>query len=424
MRLPNVRAVSDALTVLRVVGEVASGGFVVERRVREGFDYAFNVDGPLRVEQEDLPEAVVSSAAGIRWTYQLTVEGSSRPAIELARRFARELVARSDGVVYDTQADAVVWPRGGMRKFKPEPSRQIDLVHFEWFVRREDLPSDLPARVFDVLRNYMPETLPRRFGSFEPLQGRLEEAGRDGFIAAWHAEPMTLFWKGTSPSLDGSMHGLGDELIGAQYAGEHPVGSVRLSFDHRAFLDPRWREDAVELFVGLAERPPCLLRQRRRRSQRWLQPAEPLVWARYRDQPWADRAERLDGPSELPGLVGVVRESVSATRREPCTRRPRRSPRLRIARPCVGDAGHPSSCKGRPETVAVPTPRVEGTAATEPPCEARSQGDRDTPGVPGSESGLISFPKAFRGREPDTTGQAAHRSTEVKSVSRRPARFE
>jgi hypothetical protein len=127
-------------------------------------------------------------------------------------------------------------------------------VQFEWFVRREDLPSDLPALFFDLLRTYMPETLPRRFGSFEPLQGRLDEAGREGFITAWHAEPMSLFWKGTPPSLGGSMHGLGDELIGAQHAGEHPVGSVQLSFDHRAFLDGRWREDAVELFVRSAER--------------------------------------------------------------------------------------------------------------------------------------------------------------------------
>jgi hypothetical protein len=257
LEVADVRAVGDALTGLRVVGEVASVGFVVERRVRAGFDYAFNVDGPLRVEQEDLPEAVVTSAAGIRWTYQLTAERSSGPAIELARRFARELAARSDGVVYDAQADAIVWPRGGTRKFKPEPARKINLVQFEWFARREDLPSDLPALVFDLLRNFLPETLPRRFGSFEPLQGRLEELGREGFIAAWHAEPMNLFWKGTRPSLGGSMNGLGDELIGTQYAGEHPVGSLRLSFDHRAFLDARWREDAVELFVGLAERLPA-----------------------------------------------------------------------------------------------------------------------------------------------------------------------
>jgi hypothetical protein len=97
----DIQAVGDALTGLRVAGAVASGGFVAERKVREGFDYAFNVDGPLRVEQEDLPEAVILSAAGVRWTYQLTVEGSSGPPIELARRFARELAARIDGVVYD-----------------------------------------------------------------------------------------------------------------------------------------------------------------------------------------------------------------------------------------------------------------------------------------------------------------------------------
>jgi hypothetical protein len=190
------------------------------------------------------------------WTYQLTVEGSAGPAIELARRFARELAQRSGGVVYDPQEDAVVWPRGATRKFKPEPARKIDLVQFEWFVRREDVASDLPALVFDLVRGYVPEALPRRFGGFEPLQGRLEEAGREGFVSAWHAEAMSLFWKGRRPCLGGSMSGLGDDLIGAQHAGPHPVGSIRVSFDSRAFRDERWREDAVELFAVLAERLP------------------------------------------------------------------------------------------------------------------------------------------------------------------------
>jgi len=252
-----VRAIAAVLSGSRVVGDDASGGLVVERKTHDGFDYAFNVDGPLRVDQEDLPSAVVTAATGIRWTYQLTVEGSGGPAIELARRFARELAQRSDGVVYDPQEDAVVWPRGPKRKFKPEPARKTDLVQFEWFVRREDVASDLAALLFDLLRSYMPEALPRRFGGFEPLQGRLEEAGREGWIAAWHAEAMLLFWKAKPPCLGGSMAGLGDDLIGAQHAGPHPVGSIRLSFDRRAFLDTGWREDAVELFAVLAERLPA-----------------------------------------------------------------------------------------------------------------------------------------------------------------------
>jgi hypothetical protein len=257
LEVADVGAIADASSGSRIVGDVASGGFVVERKMPGGFDYAFNVDGPLRADREDLPDAAVSAAAGIGWTYQLTVEGSAGPAIELARRFARELARRSDGVVYDPQVDAVVWPRGAARRFKPQPARKIDLVQFEWFVRREDATADLPALVFDLVRSYVPEALPRRFGGFEPLQGRLEEKGREGFVAAWHAEAMSLLWKGRPPCLGGSMAGLGDELIGAQHAGPHPVGSVRLSFDQRAFLDARWREDAVKLFAVLAERLPA-----------------------------------------------------------------------------------------------------------------------------------------------------------------------
>jgi len=63
-----VRAIAAVLSGSRVVGDDASGGLVVERKTHDGFDYAFNVDGPLRVDQEELPSAVVTDATGIRWT--------------------------------------------------------------------------------------------------------------------------------------------------------------------------------------------------------------------------------------------------------------------------------------------------------------------------------------------------------------------
>ena len=53
------------------------------------------------------------------------------------------------------------------------------------------------------------------------------------------------------------MNGLGDKLVGIQHAGPHPVGSIGLSFDRRAFLDDRWREDATALFVAISERLPA-----------------------------------------------------------------------------------------------------------------------------------------------------------------------
>lgn len=238
----------------RLAHEGAESAAIVERPLRGGFDYAFHVDGPLHIEREDLPDPVVAAAVGIQWTWQLTVEGSASPSIKLAKSFARQLAEKCRGVVYDPQEDGVTWPRKGTRAFTPPPEETIDVLQLEWFVRREDADDDLPAVVFDTLASMLPEGLPRRFGSFEPLQHRLEETGREGFLHAWRSENMSLFWKTSRPCIGGSMYGLGDDLIGIQHAGPHPVGTVRLSVDARTLHDDRWREEVVQLFAAMSRR--------------------------------------------------------------------------------------------------------------------------------------------------------------------------
>ena len=199
-----VGAVAETLGKCRIVsGSGPSRGFVMERKVRATFDYAFDCDGPFRIEREDLPDTVISGAVGVRWVYQLSIGGSSLPGKQLATEFARAIAQRCGGVVYDPQQDAIVFPRGGTRRFKPEPATKVDLVQFKWFARREDVTPESPVILFDLIRSHLPEALPRRFGSFEPLQGSLDEAGKDGFVAAWRAEQMLLFWKGSPLALAG-----------------------------------------------------------------------------------------------------------------------------------------------------------------------------------------------------------------------------
>jgi hypothetical protein len=144
----------------------------------------------------------------------------------------------------------VIWPRGGTRRFKVEAAATIDVLRLEWFVRREDAAPDLAETVFDVIQTSLPEAMPRRFGSFEPLQLRLEEVGRVGFVDAWREEPMMFFWKATRPCFGGYVHGLGARLLFEPLPGTHPVGSVSLDFDARVLRDDRWRAEIVDFFAG------------------------------------------------------------------------------------------------------------------------------------------------------------------------------
>lgn len=231
---------------------------VVHRMVRGRRLRAFAIDGPLRVEREDLPGEVAAAMVGVRVLYEITVEDRARPPLALAMKIARTLAELTDGVVHDRQNDdRPIWSRRPLRLFKPPAAKRIDVIDFEWFIRREDLPPGLPGRLLESFRTWIPEALPRRFGEHEPLQHALADEGDDGFVRAWRSESGGLFWKTTRPCLSGSASAIGDAftpyLIGGEDELRHPIGQISLTLDLRTLEDRRWRDDLVSAFASVAE---------------------------------------------------------------------------------------------------------------------------------------------------------------------------
>lgn len=88
----------------------------VLRQVRATGEVAFPGDGPLRVEREDLPQAVADAFVGVDTLYELAVPTGSAEAVrQLTRRFARRMAEQGDGAIYDLQSDRVLWPRTSRR---------------------------------------------------------------------------------------------------------------------------------------------------------------------------------------------------------------------------------------------------------------------------------------------------------------------
>lgn len=245
---------------------VAAGGsvddsLVVHRLVRGKTRRVLVVDGPLDVDREDLPSEVAASVVGARVLYVFTVEDPARATLAFAVKAARGLAEIIQGVVHDRQNDRnPIWPSTSRRRFKPPAVKDVDLVDLTWYIRREDMPPDLPVRVLDLLRTWFPEAMPHRFGGSEPLQHKLSD-GKDGFIRAWRAESSGLDWStGAAPFYSGNAHGVGDNftpyLIGEeeQQTGlPHPVASFSLSLDLSALSDSRWRNDLVAGFARIGK---------------------------------------------------------------------------------------------------------------------------------------------------------------------------
>jgi len=65
--------------------------------------------GSSRVESEDLEQEVISLVQPPRWLVQISVPAEDD--ITNAEALASHIAQRCKGVVYDPQADGVIWPK-------------------------------------------------------------------------------------------------------------------------------------------------------------------------------------------------------------------------------------------------------------------------------------------------------------------------
>lgn len=222
---------------------------LLERWVRSKWEYCAHVSEPVRVETEDLPEAVIAASVGVSAVLNVTVEGSSAVGARYALRFAKHLADATGGVVFDPQQDAVVWPRASRRRLPPRPSQLIDVVGFDWYVRRADSGPDLPLRVLDVLRTHFPEALPRRYGAFEPMQGTFDAGAADRFAREWRNEASLFFWSARKPCFGGLTSGLGAQ---GPRPPEQPIGHIALTIDAAVFASDDWTTSLIACFTRMA----------------------------------------------------------------------------------------------------------------------------------------------------------------------------
>ena len=230
-------------------GEVGSDSLIVLRGARRR--YCFTVDGPDALDAEDVPEAVTSVVLGAKYLYSVVVEGSSATDIPHAVRFARRLAKELEGAALDRQVDEV-WSRSHSRSVAtPAREERVSVVDVDIYCLRDGLTPE-PARLFaETAQRLLPEALPRRFGEYEPLQGKLTDAGIEGFCEAWNAATSLVFLSGSGPCIGGSLH------AGPNDRFPSPFWRLSLQFHADPLRDERWRDATRRLVTTLADRLPA-----------------------------------------------------------------------------------------------------------------------------------------------------------------------
>ncbi len=222
---------------------------------------AAEVDGPGRIEDDDVPDAAAGAIGANGWLVQVSVKASTDAgwASDLAIHLARS----AEGVVYDPQLDRVTWPQGFQPRDRDTGVMRIEQIAMDWYAAWPSDDPALPVRLLDVIGNLLPEALPRRYGGFEPYPFRFEGADAvQAFARHWVEEAVSwapgLSWSAARPCLGGSA-AMSQVRRPERLEPGYRIVRIGLAFDGPALArDPCLTGRVVDLFRGLAGGLACV----------------------------------------------------------------------------------------------------------------------------------------------------------------------
>ncbi|MFK4641354.1 hypothetical protein [Paenarthrobacter histidinolovorans] len=214
--------------------------------------YCFTLEGPFLVEPEDVPHEVTAAVLGAGVMYSILVEGAEPVSIAHAVRFAKRLAKEGNGAAQDLQTEEI-WPKTSTRAAaRPERDTMIDIVEVRWYHLMDEVRDDFPQRYLDLARQYLPEALPKRFGSYEPLQRNLARDGDQAFVK-FFSEDCDVSTVGSFPTAGAYFKGVfGGHMKQDRPTRKGDVQVVSISIHRLALEDPRWREALERFFIAVA----------------------------------------------------------------------------------------------------------------------------------------------------------------------------
>jgi hypothetical protein len=110
------------------------------------------------------------------------------------------------------------------------PEREVDVLVVRWY-ERAGRATGIAGRWLAAAREHLPEAMPRRFGDVEPLRGRLDRDGEDGFRSAHDRAESLLHLAGTAPVYSASLAANHPDWFGPTVA--HSLSAVLDPGDER-----------------------------------------------------------------------------------------------------------------------------------------------------------------------------------------------
>lgn len=228
----------------KVVTDPGTGEVLAVLNRRSGA-HAYTVEGPFVLDPEDLEEW--GEANGLPVLYSIAVLSSDEEDRSNALRFAEALALKARGHVVDLQtySSSIAGSPSGTPQAVPETEARYYL-HVTWN-RLRDGASDFAADYLAAARELYPAAMPMRFGTQEPLQGRLDRGDETAFERIYRDECAISKLFFTAKALDtASITGWNNDH-GARFQ------SIRLTFPFASIEEPGM-QDFIAFFVEVARR--------------------------------------------------------------------------------------------------------------------------------------------------------------------------
>ena len=196
---------------LRVAGAFRAGSNVLITRMGATAERTIDVDGPSRVESEDLPDDLAGVVTKPAWLVEIHLPGGYDEATDAwAVDLAIHLARIGDGAVFDPQSARVAWPSGVTPRARDQTEERIRTLELVWIMPASAVQGNGAFRWLDLVARWFPPATPVRFGSFEPFQGQLARDGPQAFAGVWQEEASlerggTFFWSAKAPGMGGSV---------------------------------------------------------------------------------------------------------------------------------------------------------------------------------------------------------------------------
>jgi len=166
-----------------------------------GQNWQIAIHGPMAFEREDISASIYNHIGHRPWLFQIHLEGAADDlAYQELEKLLNTLIAKKDACIFDQQEGSISSRSGKIMITEyepvPEESKVISLKFY--FDPIEDFDRIQKENFYKLMENFAPKSLPRRYGTYQPMQYTLKENGKEHFLDSWDND-RGLFWRGTAP---------------------------------------------------------------------------------------------------------------------------------------------------------------------------------------------------------------------------------